>query len=157
MPITVNEAGVTKTGLGQRQDMQEITIRTTEGVECTWFCKQGTPVPTPGEVLPGNVEDSQYGKKYKAPRTGNSGGNSGGGFKNDPEREKKIVRQHSQEMAIRYVAAADIMLNGIGNLAPIIDWFEKDAFGVSGEPTQAPPTTLDDVVTTTLPQDSIPF
>ena len=126
----VAEAGVTKSGLGTNGDMKEITLRFQDGVQATWFCKQDTAVPAPGTSVQGEIEDSQWGKKFKKARSGGFGGGGFGGGKMDPAREQKIVRQHSQEMALRYVAAKDVPLNnGIEDLTKIIDWFQKDALG----------------------------
>ena len=99
-----------------------------------------TDAPTVGQVIDGALEESANGNfppKLRKARQG--GGGFGGPRPEDPERAKRIVRQHSQEMAIRFAAASGALVEidlrdretvgAIVNeqLRPLIDWFEKDA------------------------------
>lgn len=100
-----------------------------EGVEgvVAWNRKPADADPKVGETLEGELEQTQYGFKFKKSR---QGGGFGGG--KSPEQQKSIVRQHSQEMALRYMAiqvARGVVPEGFdySNLTPIIDWFVKDA------------------------------
>jgi len=78
---------------------------------------------------------------YK-PRPKSGGGSStaggGGGTRWTPEKERSVVRQHSQEMAIRFIAAtgdakdlnledADTVRVYLGRVKRLTDWFAKDA------------------------------
>lgn len=94
-----------------------------------WSRKVGTPGPSVGETLTGEVEDKgpNYPLKFKKAKAGGFGG---GG--RSPQESKSIVRQHSQEMALRYAAiqASRGKLPddfAYTKLEPIIDWFVKDA------------------------------
>lgn len=100
-------------------------VQGTAGI-CEWSRKEGSPGPTVGEVLEGELTQTQYGWKFKKAQS------NGGGFGKSPEQQRSIVRQHSQEMALRWMA---IQVGrekvpasfGYEELKPIIDWFVKDA------------------------------
>lgn len=99
----------------------------------TWNRKPGTEGPKPGEQLTGElVPNGSFGLRFKKAQAQQGGGRS-------PEQQKQIVRQHSQEMAIRFASATNSFRDlDLGNrnevgavlnegLRPLIDWFEKDA------------------------------
>ena len=90
------------------------------------FTMASTVLPTIGEKIEGEIESSDYGPKFKK-----AGGRRGGGGKS-PAQEKRIVRQHSQEMALRreenLIASGGRLLND-EQLELLIGWFEADAFG----------------------------
>jgi hypothetical protein len=60
--------------------------------------KPETPAPKIGDVLKGTIEDSQYGKRFKKERIGGFGG-----FKNDPNTRKEIIRQNALTNAVNFV------------------------------------------------------
>lgn len=99
----------------------------------TWNRKPGSEGPKVGETLTGELsQNGSWGLKFKKAAGGGPGGRS-------PEQQKQIVRQHSQEMAIRFASATNSFRDlDLGNrnevgavlnegLRPLIDWFEKDA------------------------------
>lgn len=95
-----------------------------EAATITWNRKPGSAGPSVGDVLDGTLEDNgSYGKKFKKAAAG--GFNRGGGM--SPEQQKAIVRQHSQEMALRYAAikGADFKLDD--DFRKVISWFQEDA------------------------------
>lgn len=151
----VAEAGVIKTTEWNGKPMKEIAIRFQSGEEANWFTGAATNVPQPGDKLDGHIEPSEYGNKWKRAQKefgGAPGGSKGSGGMS-PEREKKIVRQHSQATAIAYVAATGKTLANIEELKPIIDWFDTDVFGAKAED---PSPSLDDALVTP-PDDTPPF
>lgn len=75
--------------------------------------------------------------KLKAVQQGGGGYGGGGGKPMDPEREKRIVRQHSQAQALTTI---DIMVRGemwmpknpeelFEKIRKTTDWFDKDVLG----------------------------
>jgi hypothetical protein len=103
------------------------------------FVVNGTDPKKPGDTIEG-IEDGEYGPKVKKARRQQQGG-----FKRSPAESKKIVRQHSQEMAL--MREANLVAGGKGNLQTdelrrLIQWFENDANGkVKG--VEADPMTSD--------------
>jgi hypothetical protein len=115
--------------------------------------KPETDAPEAGEVLEGHLEDHFKGKKLKKEyQGGDSGGGGGGGRREpDPERQRSIVRQHSQEMALRYAAIrASEKTFALSEVAAIADFFERDA---NGEP-QTPDTSDFGPVPSDVPADT---
>lgn len=98
-----------------------------EQIGAEWYTKATTAVPASGSTIDGEVSPSQYGLKFKkAQQPG------GGGRGRSPEDTKQIVRQHSQEMALRYctVRATQGKLPetfDMVDLRSIVDWFQRDA------------------------------
>jgi hypothetical protein len=99
--------------------------------------KPTSPPPTVGQQIDldlkphPKIEGRMRGKRVQQVP---GGGAQGGGFapgRMDPERERRIVRQHSQEMALHYFA-----LKGecppSDALVPLINWFQKDAMEGGG-------------------------
>jgi hypothetical protein len=70
--------------------------------------KPSTPAPTQGQEILGHLEDGKYRPRLKRDQAGTtttSGGAasySRGG--KSPDQQRSIVRQHSQEMALRWIA-----------------------------------------------------
>jgi hypothetical protein len=60
--------------------------------------KASSPAPQVGQVIEGNLDQGPYGTKLKKAFQG-----PGGGGGRSPEDRKSIVRQHSQDMALRTV------------------------------------------------------
>jgi hypothetical protein len=104
------------------------------------FVVNGTEPKKPGDTIEG-IEDGEYGPKIKKQQRRQGGG----GFGKSPTQEKRIVRQHSQEMAL--MREANLVAGGKGNLQSdelrrLIQWFENDAYGkVRG--VEADPMTSD--------------
>lgn len=171
MPIYTVTAvnGTTPKSGGKFGDMQDVSIDLSDGSQtfrgCSWYTKATTQLPSQGDQLEGDItEDPQWGLKFKKAYNAQIGYNGGGGSGSSaprggmtPDREKKIVRQHSQNMAIAYVAATDLKLpGGIEDLVKIIDWFDTDVFGTEST------MTLEQLVATTpvdapAETDKIPF
>lgn len=83
--------------------------------------------PQPGQTLEGfEIKDEGFGKELRK-----VGGNGRKPMGRSPADTKAIQRQHSQEMALRYltlkaqigVVKEDFTMEQLGK---IIDWFEKD-------------------------------
>lgn len=131
---------------GKNGPMQVINLRLQDGQEtknAEWFTKATTAIPQAGQKLEGDLEfDSQYNSwKFKKAQGGFGGG---GGAKRPPEENARIVRQHSQEMALRYAVAKAAAGQLPDNFKPndmvaIIDWFDRDAWDGSINPTGAHP------------------
>lgn len=136
---TVTAARHRKAVEGQHGPMQVIDLTLSDGsefpLEAEWFTKATTNVPVPGTTLDGDITDSPYGKKFKrAPSMG-----AGGGFgprPEDPARARRILRQHSQDMALRTIELAvkhtiiDPPADAkdlFGLIAKTAEWFDKDA------------------------------
>lgn len=92
--------------------------------------KAATAAPTVGEIE-GDVTIRKYGAnnekedlKFQKPRGGGFGGGGGGGAKAwPPHKEGAVVRQHSQEMALRFVSAA----GGLDDFDPLGEGEEHEA------------------------------
>jgi hypothetical protein len=132
--FTVTQAAQKKTLDGKHGPMQVISLALqeygAEPVTAEWFTKAETPIPQPGSKLEGDVSPSEYGLKFKKAQAG--GFNGGGPRGRSPEESRRIVRQHSEHMAILYVEFAHLrgtLPEGfkLGDLTPIIDFFHKDA------------------------------
>jgi hypothetical protein len=91
-------------------------------VSASWYTSIKTDVPQAGARLEGDVELTQYGTKFKKAK---GAGFAGGGGRS-PEDRKSIVRQHSQEMALRYCTLKGAKPD-MGELRKVIDWFQRDA------------------------------
>lgn len=105
-----------------------VTDGTTETQNVELFQKKDSVPPEVGKTYENwSVESSQYGPKIKKePRTGGFGARP-----RDPKESARIVRQHSQEMAIRWTALAHA--RGLlpeefklPDLEQIVDWFQRD-------------------------------
>jgi len=119
--------------------MKEYRVHLAEGdqrhMNVEWSRKATSPAPTEGQQVEGTLEDrGQHGLKLKvAPSFG------GGGFARpeDPKRAARILRQHSQDMALRVLTliAATDGIDRAWNTTPELfdlikrtaDWFDKDA------------------------------
>lgn len=117
----------------QGQPNHDYTL-TLEGAEKPAILTQrpSTAPPRVGETM--DLELSahpRFDDKLKAKRAKQFGGGGGGGGRS-PEENARIMRQHSQEMALRY-AAIKASLGSLTadfkpeTLKPIIDWFDADA------------------------------
>lgn len=99
--------------------------------------KPDTAAPTVGQALEGEIvpsQNPQFPPKFKKAQQGGGGFSGGGGM--SPEREKRIVRQHSQSMSIETLKlAVDCGINlQVGSVSDVVakvrqlsDVFDKDA------------------------------
>ncbi len=111
--------------------------------------KPESPAPAVGEqieveISAGRVKDEETGerwpqrlKRVKQPLS--LAGTGAAARPMDPARESRIVRQHSQEMALLHVAAMERRVDALGDgaklaadldlakLKAIIDWYQRDA------------------------------
>ena len=80
-----------------------------------------------------------------------------------PDREKKIVRQHSQAQAIAFLTATQKDGFTLADVKTCTDWFDKDVLGAEAagatvtQALQVPAQTLNDVLvgaTNGSPMDS---
>jgi hypothetical protein len=86
------------------------------------------------------------------------------GYGKTPEEQKSIVRQHSQEMALRYAGLKGKKDIKPAELIKLVDWFQKDANGVvikvknttEEPPDDAAPSDVQDVEEE-VNLDDIPF
>lgn len=68
--------------------------------------KADTPAPKAGDVLEGEITQTNYGPKFKKA----SKGGFGGGWKQDPETRKEIMRQNALTNAVQFcIAKANMM------------------------------------------------
>lgn len=103
-----------------------------------------THTPMAGEVIDGELDFSRQAQNGGLPKIkpvrqqqGGGGGGARGGGGMSPERQAAITRQHSQEMAIRAMAAAgqlqgannEAIANGLKSWA---DWFDADVKRAAG-------------------------
>ena len=63
--------------------------------------KPDSPEPKTGDEVEGDIETTQYGRKFKRERQGYNGG----GGKSDPATQKAIIRQNSLTNAVAYCTA----------------------------------------------------
>lgn len=106
-----------------------------------WQRKQGSETNI-GDKVSGRIEKGQYGLRFfTESEKGFRGG--GGGGQMSPERQRAITRQHSQEMALRLIAASgdakELNLSDPEIVSPYLnstvrklaDWFDADVEGVA--------------------------
>jgi len=94
---------------------------------------------TVGQEVNGEWKTDDYGTKFEVARA------TGGGFGKSPEQQASIVRQHSQEMALRYATLKGKTDITFKELQIVIDWFEADTKGVKAEEKKTQTTvTADD-------------
>lgn len=70
-----------------------------------WYTNATTPVPAAGDKLDGDLENGDYGWKFKKSGEGR-GGPGGGGRPRDPKDDQRIVRQHTQKCAVELLNTA---------------------------------------------------
>lgn len=114
------------------------------GVEL--FQRKDSVPPAVGQVIDGTIEQGQFGPKIR------KAAKMGGGFgrQRDPKESARIVRQHSQEMAIRWTVVAHSRgllpeTFKLNDLEQVIDWFQRD---VEKEPVQLGKARVKDTVKT---------
>src|SRR5207237_291267 len=93
-----------------------------------------TPAPQPGEVIDAELINTNPNFPPKLKKITQPPAARSGGFQRDPKDTAQIVRQHSQHMAILWIAT--IQKEGRGPaegedrtewLRKMIDWFHRDA------------------------------
>lgn len=106
-----------------------------------WYTKAATQPPAIGSQLTGMVEDGQYGKKFKKAKPANGFG--GGPRPEDPVRSKRILRMHSQDMAIGTFHLAKLLglekpFDGVetvgdlfGRITRLADAYDQDVEGTA--------------------------
>jgi len=124
--------------LGGPMKEYRVHLKGPDGVEILnveWSRKAASPAPSVGQQVEATLEDrGPRGMKLKV--TPNMGGGQFGPRPEDPKRAARILRQHSQDMAMRALthafafglveAPADSA--GLFSLiAKTADWFDKDA------------------------------
>lgn len=98
------------------------------------FVVNGTEPKKVGDTIPG-IEDGDYGPRVKKAPRQTMGGKS-------PAQELRIVRQHSQEQAIRVMAILGRVLSE-QEFVNLIQWFVDDAYGKMKGGTNAWPMNSD--------------
>lgn len=100
--------------------------------------KSSSPAPVPGEVIDAEIVHKngkvELKRVWKQNGSGGGGGFTGAG--KSPEQQRSIVRQHSQDMAIRHCQILHLRgelgdVYNVEKLKPIIDWFVRDAEGLT--------------------------
>lgn len=90
-----------------------------------------TDPPTVGQVIDGTLEESQNGNFPPKLKRAKPQGGFGGGGGMSPEREKRIVRQHSQTAAValmQYAHAKGISVSeALSQMKAVADLLDKDA------------------------------
>jgi hypothetical protein len=74
----------------------------TTPVVASWLRKASSPAPVVGQQVTGDLEDGQYGKKFREAKQfpqGSSGGRSGS-YAADPKKQAAIALEHSQKVAV---------------------------------------------------------
>lgn len=106
--------------------------------------------------IPGGLPTAKIAKKpYHGPSGGRGTFGSGGG--NNPEREKRIVRQHSQEMAIRThaIECQQGAPFSKSRITELIAEFDADVFSAGSTPPVAPVPVVESQPAAV--EDDIPF
>jgi hypothetical protein len=143
------------TFLSYKADLQYPDGKLAKGIE--WNKKSESQPPVVGEEVVGHLEEGKYGEKFKIDyeATKELGGGGSGSqshetstgspraskgnwqpeSERDPERAARILRQHSQEMALRYLALSNFKADATndGNVqrgqefvARLADFFDQD-------------------------------
>lgn len=108
--------------------------------------------PAVGSQVAGDLVQQGNMLKFKPERQQGGGGNfgggggqrsGGGGRAEDPKRAARIVRQHSQEMAVRVLAATGGLQGTPEEVAKLLvswaNWFDKDVRSQEAAFEQSPP------------------
>jgi hypothetical protein len=161
------------TFLAYKVDLEDGSGKLARAVE--WNRKPESRAPQEGEQIAGHLEEGKYSEKFKldfeATKELNQGGTgsqshetSTGATRSakgnwqpeserDPERAARILRQHSQEMALRYVALTGLDVDPENRqpaleqiVKPFIDWFDQDVIQTSQavSSAQGPPPAGND-------------
>lgn len=134
--IACEKTGEKESKFGRMKTLK-LRLRNGEGVEkdAEWFTSVKTNEPAEGTTIEGDVTKGQYGLKFSKPKGSTIGGKS-------PAQEMRIVRQHSQEQAIRVMAILGRVLSE-QEFVNLIQWFVDDAYGKMKGGTNAWPMNSD--------------
>lgn len=153
---TVLAASQKKMVDGQHGPMQVIalTLQADGGQpqQCEWFTKATTNVPVAGQKLDGELQESQYGLKFKKTQGGGFGGFRGGG--RSPGEQRSIARMHSQKMAMQYAAVKGEVPSTWTALEELVDWFYQDA--LNAQPPKPQPVRRDTQPDPSYPGTDVP-
>lgn len=95
----------------------------------SWSRKASSPAPEKGQVLEGNLEETQFGKKFKATPKAFGGGGARG---RDPKERAEIRRQNAHSQALRWLEFKyDPKAVNEDELHYWINWFYKDSGGAA--------------------------
>jgi hypothetical protein len=133
---------------------------------CSWGTKGGEPQP--GEEVTGEFSQKSDGswKFTKGSKDKPGGGPSsseastsnnskGPSSETDWEvRNAEIRRQHSQEMALRWLANGQANLSTVDQLAEIADWFDQDAIAAGQKASQGQQSSGAPASSTAAPEQS---
>lgn len=121
-------------------------VRDAEGkTDGAYWQRKSPSEVTEGDVVYGTVSEGEYGLRFKMekrPDDAPAGSQGGGSFNARPgksaDQQASIVRQHSQESALRYLAITGLDIDPENRMValeqivrPIIDWFVEDANNAS--------------------------
>ncbi len=117
--------------------------KTIQGKPTTVFeCDQANGECLNARGYPNSIFQKNGGAPQRAPaRNGASNGAARSGGISDDVKEFRIVRQHSQEMALRKCAIEGAMPKTADELRKLIDWFQHDATNMpkaAAKPAPAP-------------------
>lgn len=132
---------------------QAYYIDTVEGPEGVYFKCKPKNAPQVGQSYEWELDTSgEYGPRFRRPAQEQGGGGNSpqggaqrrsGGNQMTPDREAKIVRQHSQQMALMYAALHPDEAKDLTALKAVIDWFDEDAMGAVPQAAAAATPSLD--------------
>jgi hypothetical protein len=144
------------------------------GKTVEWSRRRDAQAPSPGDEVFGHIEAKQYdwGTKYVfktdqaeqgRPASFKKAGANGAGAPasaTQDDRSRRIERQHSQEMALRYAAFTGAT-GGLEKIRELTDWFAADLDVPQTPPAQDKPVTEDVTParagTPISDDDSVPF
>lgn len=111
-----------------RVHLKDTAGQVSENVELSQ--KTATPAPQPGQLLEGNIDNGEYGLKFKKAFQQQNGPRG-----RSPQESAAITRQHSQDMALRAIDLG-VSLGVVKKpedgkalldlVAGTADWFDKD-------------------------------
>lgn len=120
--------------------MQEIALVLNDGqsdVTAPWYTSAKSTVPQVGDTLEGEIEQGQYGPKFKKAKRPPPGGGprvkSAEELEADAARQRMIVRQHSQTTAMRWAELQHARgklpdeIAKASDLVSLIEFFYQDA------------------------------
>lgn len=140
---------------GSRYNAYPLSLKDSEGkvhLAVEWSRKLDSKAPTIGDKIAGDIQGGQHGNKLKVDYDATKelhGGSTGGGdtrsstttrpyqpeSQRDPERSARILRQHSQDMSLRYYELLGEKAD-LGQIFATADQFDRDVIAV-GQHQQA--------------------
>lgn len=147
---TVKKAEVTKTEVGKYNNNEiTATLANAEGkeAEVTFLQKPESPLPDVGSTLTGNVEQTQYGLKFK--REWKQQG--GGGGNRDEEISRAVAVKSATSLVAAQISAGTIKEDDAAIAA--LSSFTEDIFAVLTKSAEKPEGKAPEVTS----DDGIPF